>query len=108
MIYELRTYDSTPGELLALVDRFRRFTAEAQRRHGFRQIGFWTAQVGGENTQLIYMLQWDSYEQRNQCYAAIRSDPERARVFEESEVDGPILANVLNVMLEPTDFSPLQ
>jgi hypothetical protein len=54
------------------------------------------------------MLQWDSYEQRNRCYAAIRSDPERTRVFEESEVDGPILANVLNVMLEPTDFSPLQ
>jgi len=108
MIYELRTYDSTPGELPALVDRFRRFTAEAQRRHGFKQIGFWTAQVGGESTQLIYMLQWDSYEQRNRCYAAIRSDPERTRVFEKSEVDGPILANVLNVMLEPIDFSPLQ
>ena len=108
MIYELRTYDSTPGELPALVDRFRRFTAEAQRLHGFKQIGFWTAHVGGESTQLVYMLQWDSYEQRNRCYAAIRSDPERTRVFEESEVDGPILANVLNVMLEPTDFSPLQ
>ncbi len=108
MVYELRTYTATPGELPALVDRFRRFTAEAQRRHGFRQIGFWTAQVGGENTQLIYMLQWESYEERNRCYEAIRSDPERARVFAESEVDGPILANVLNVMLEPTDFSPLQ
>ena len=108
MIYELRTYDSTPSVLPTLVDRFRRFTAEAQRWHGFRQIGFWTAQVGGENTQLIYVLQWESYEDRNCCYTAIRSDPERVRVFEESEVDGPILANVYNVMLEPTDFSPLQ
>jgi hypothetical protein len=97
-----------PGELPAVVDRFRRCTAEAQRRHGFRQIGFWTAQVGGENTQLIYMLQSESYEERNRCYDAIRSDPEQARVFAESEAAGPILASVLNVMLEPTDFSPLQ
>jgi hypothetical protein len=108
MIYELRTYTAMPGELPAVVDRFRRFTAEAQRRHGFRQIGFWTAQVGGENTQLIYMLQSESYEERNRCYDAIRSDPEQARVFAESEAAGPILASVLNVMLEPTDFSPLQ
>jgi hypothetical protein len=54
------------------------------------------------------MLQWESYEERNRCYDAIRSDPERARVFAESEAAGPILASVLNVMLEPTDFSPLQ
>ena len=108
MIYELRTYDATPGALPALVDRFRRFTAEAQRRHGFRQVGFWTAQVGGESAQLVYMLQWESYEERDRCYDSIRSDPERARVFAESEKDGPILASVHNVMLEPTDFSPLQ
>ena len=53
------------------------------------------------------MLGWESYEERNRCFAAFRADPERARVFAESEKDGPIVADVQNVMLAPTDFSPL-
>ena len=62
------------------------------REHGIKQIGFWTAQVGRESTQLMYMMQWESYGERNRCYDAIHSNLERA----------------LDVMLKPTDFSPLQ
>ena len=108
MFYELRTYTACPGKLPNVVARFRDFTADAFTSYGFRIIGFWTAQIGGSSHELVYMLGWESYEERNLCFAAFRADPERARVFAESEKDGPIVANVHNVMLDPTDFSPLK
>ena len=108
MLYELRTYEAMPGKLPNVVRRFGDFTAQAFERHGFHIVGFWTAQMGGYNNQLIYMLGWESYEERDRCFAAFRADPERARVFAESEKDGPIVARVHNVMLEPTDYSPLK
>ena len=108
MLYELRTYDAAPGKLSAVVDRFGNFTAKAFERHGFHIVGFWTAQMGGYNNQLIYMLAWESYEERERCFAAFRADPERQRVFAESEKDGPIVERVHNVMLEPTSYSPLK
>ncbi len=107
MLYELRTYTACPGKLPNVVARFRDFTAAKFTEYGFRIIGFWTPQVGGSSHELIYMLGWESYEERNRCFAAFRGDPERARVFAESEKDGPIVADVQNVMLAPTDFSPL-
>lgn len=108
MFYELRTYTAMPGKLPNVVARFRDFTSEAFKRHGYHIIGFWTNHIGGSNQELIYMLQWESYEERIKCFAAFRSDPERTRVFAESEKDGPIISSVNNVMLEATDFSPLQ
>ncbi len=107
MLYELRTYTACPGKLPNVVARFRDFTSAKFTEYGFRIIGFWTPQVGGSSHELIYMLGWESYEERNRCFAAFRGDPERARVFAESEKDGPIVADVQNVMLAPTDFSPL-
>ena len=108
MLYELRTYDAAPGKHTAVVDRFGNYTVKAFEHHGFHIVGFWTAQMGGYNNQLIYMLAWESYEERDRCFAAFRADPERARVFAESEKDGPIVERVHNVMLEPTSYSPLQ
>ena len=99
MLYELRTYEAVPGKLSAIVDRFGDYTVKAFERHGFHVVGFWTPQMGGYNNQLIYMLAWESYEERERCFAAFRADPERARVFAESEKDGPIIERVHNVML---------
>ncbi len=107
MLYELRTYKACPGKLPNVVARFRDFTAAKFTEYGFRIIGFWTPQVGGSSHELIYMLAWESYDERNRCFAAFREDPDRARVFAESEANGPIVADVQNVMLAPTDFSPL-
>jgi hypothetical protein len=35
-------------------------------------------------------------------------DPDRARVFAESEKNGPIVQQVANTMLRPTAFSPMK
>lgn len=107
-LFELREYSAMPGKLPALVKRFGDFTIGAFKRHGFRQVGYWTPMMGGHNHSLIYMLAWESYEERTRQFAEHRADPERARAFAESERDGPLVENVATTMMEPTAFSPMK
>ena len=107
-LFELREYTAMPGKLPALVKRFGDFTITAFQRHGFRQVGYWTPRMGGHDHQLIYMLAWESYEERTRQFEEHRQDPERARVFAESERDGPLVEFTVNTMLEPTAFSPMK
>jgi len=97
-----------PGKLPALVHRFGSFTLGCFQRHGFRQVGYWTPFMGGHNHQLVYMLAWESYEERTRRFDEFRADPERQRVFAESEPDGPLVERTVNIMMEPTGFSPMK
>jgi hypothetical protein len=106
--FELREYDAMPGKLSALVNRFGSFTTNCFAKYGFRQVGFWTPFMGGHNHQLVYMLAWESYEERNRCFQEFRADPDRQRVFAESEKQGPLVERVTNVMMQPTAFSPMK
>ena len=107
MIYELRTYETIPGRLPALNERFANHTVGFFERHGIHVVGFWTEEVGTSN-QLVYMLGFDSLADREQKWAAFQSDPDWNRVRSESEVDGPINARVHNRILRPTNYSPKQ
>ena len=107
-LFELREYDSTPGNVSALVNRFGSFTTDCFRKHGFRQVGFWTPLFGSYDQHLVYMLAWKSHEEREQQFAEFRADPERERVFKESEKNGPLVERVVNTMLTPTAFSPMK
>ena len=106
--FELREYTAAPGKLAALVKRFGEFTVGAFERHGFRQVGYWLPRMGGHDHQLIYMLAWESYEERTRRFAEHRADPERERVFAESEREGPLVEHVATTMMEPTAFSPMR
>jgi len=107
MIYELRTYETIPGRLPALNERFANHTVGFFERHGIHVIGFWTEEVGTSN-QLVYMLGFDSLADRENKWAAFQADPDWNRVRSESEVDGPINARVHNRILRPTNYSPMQ
>ncbi len=106
-LFELREYDASPGKLPALVKRFGGFTSGAFQKFGFRQVGYWTPLIGLSN-QLIYMLAWESYEERSDKFRTFRADPERQRVFAESEKDGVLVERVTATMMEPTAFSPMK
>ena len=108
MLYELRVYEAMPGKLPALNNRFATFTLDAFKNHGFRVIGFWQPVMGGFSDQLIYMLAWESYEERQRCFSAFGSDPERQKVFAESEKDGPLVQRISTQLLQPTAYSPMQ
>ena len=107
-LFELREYDAMPGKRPTLVKRFGEFTIDCFKKYGFRQVGYWTPVMGGHNHQLIYLLAWESYEERNRCFEAFIADPERQRVFADSEKDGPVVERVTNAMIRPTAFSAMK
>ena len=108
MIYEYRIYEAMPGKMPDLHARFRNHTLKLFEKHGIKNIGYWTANVGEYSNRLLYMLAFESVQQRERAYAAFAADPEWQRVRAESEVNGPLVARVFNTLLTSTDYSPLK
>ena len=108
MIHELRVYRCLPGRLPALLKRFETTTLKLWEKHGIRQAGFWTTVIGESNQDLYYLLAWESLAEREAKWAAFQSDPEWIAKRAESEKDGPIVANIVNAILQPTAFSAVR
>lgn len=107
MLYETRIYEATPGKLGALNRRFADHTHALFLKHGFYVIGYWTELIGDSN-KLCYMLGWDDLNQRAEKFAAFGADPDWQKAREDSEKDGPLVANINNVIWNPTSYSPMQ
>ncbi len=107
MIHELRIYEAVPGKLPELNKRFETITLGLWERHGIRQAGFWTADIGTSN-ELVYLLEWESLAEREQKWSAFQSDPEWNEKRAQTEANGPIVARVRNSILRPTPYSKVQ
>ena len=60
-VFELRTYQATPGNLDNLHARFRDHTIRIFRKHGMEIVGFWSPTSEDERDDtLIYLLAHDS------------------------------------------------
>ena len=77
------------------------------KKHGLNVVGFWTEEFGANN-RLIYLLEFEDVAQRERAWGAFRADEERARLFAETEADGPLVARITNRLLRPTDYSPMR
>lgn len=108
MIYELRTYRAVPGRLPDVIARLRERILPIWARQGIRQSGFWTTLIGESDAHLIFLLAWESLAEREVKWQAFLDDPEWQKVRIDTESDGPIIANITNELLVPTDFSALK
>ena len=108
MIYEYRVYETLPGMLPALHARFRDHTTKIFERHGIKNIGYWTSEVGDFSDKLIYIVAFEDAGQRQRAWESFRKDPEWQKVRADSEANGLIVKRVFNTLLAPTDYSPLQ
>jgi hypothetical protein len=108
MIYELRVYQALPGRMSKLLKRFKDHTVSIWETHGIRPTGFWTTEVGTSNNELTYMLAWESLAERESKWTAFLKDPAWHKARDESERDGPIVANISNQILTPTSFSAMR
>ena len=109
IIYELRIYDTVPGKLPALHDRFQNHTLGFFKKHGIRVVGFWTEDVGtNTNNRLVYIVAYESLADREKKWGAFISDPDWLKVRAETEKDGPLVAKITNSILRPTPYSPMQ
>lgn len=108
MIYELRIYSCFGGRLPALHKRFQNHTVKLFEKHGIKNIGYWTHEVGPSRNQLVYLVAYQDLNARAQAWKNFRADPEWIKAAAESEKDGLIVEDVENRILAPTPYSPLQ
>ena len=108
MLYELRIYNCIPGRLPALLKRFETATLKIWETHGIRPAGFWTVQIGESNNDLYYFLAWESLAEREKKWTAFQTDPAWISARAESERDGPIIASIKSMILQPTAFSTVK
>jgi len=108
MIYEQRIYSCIPGRLPALLKRFETQTIGIWRKHGINPVGFWTVLVGDGSNDLHYLLAWESLADREKRWGVFQADPEWLKARDDSEKDGPIIANIKSAFLRPTAFSALK
>ena len=107
-VYELRTYTTNEGKLDNLNARFRDHTVALFDKHGMESVGYWvpTDEPQSANT-LIYVLRHESREAAGVSWRAFIQDPAWAKVAEESQKDGRILAKAPeSVYMDAADFSP--
>jgi NIPSNAP len=108
MIHELRTYRCVPGRKAELLSRFEKETLRIWEKHGIRQAGFWTTEIGESSQEIIYMLAWDSMAEREKRWGAFHVDPEWAAVVARTENDGQLVETISNQLLTPTAFSAVK
>jgi NIPSNAP len=105
MVYELRIYRVMNGRMADLLARFEHHTVPIMARHGFLQVGFWTTIVGRSEQHLTYLLAWESLAQRQEKWDAFLSDPEWLAIRKSTEENGPLIFDIENSLLRPTNFS---
>ena len=108
VIYEMRIYRCLPGRLPELLKRNETVVPKIWEKHGIRQAGFFTTIIGESNNELTYLLAWESLAEREQKWGAFIADPEWVAARAESEKDGPIVANIVSSLLQPTSFSSVR
>lgn len=120
-VYELRIYYPNEGKLDDLLARFRNHTTGLFERHGFTNVGYWVTRPGEKPSfadqmiavnqgkeSLLYIVSFSNMDTRNAAWEAFVNDPEWIKVYEESRVDGPLVRDIHQVFLNPTDFSTLK
>src|SRR5579871_3339272 len=108
VIYEMRVYRCLPGRLPALLKRNETTVPKIWAKHGIRQAGFFTTLIGASNQDVTYFLAWESLAERERKWTAFVSDPEWIAARNQSEADGPIVANMASQFLTPTAFSSVK
>jgi len=108
-VFEMRTYYAHPGRMKALHERFRNHTCKLFEKHGMTLIGFWSPldpKVAEE--KMVYILAYPSKEAADKAWAGFRKDPDWIKARDASEKDGPIVARVESLYLNPTDYSAIK
>ncbi len=108
-VFELRTYYAHPGKMEALHARFRDHTNKLFVKHGMTLVGYWSPMdAKGAEEKLIYILAFPSKSSADKSWAGFRNDPDWKAARAKSEENGPLVAKIESVYMNPTDYSPIK
>jgi len=102
MIYELREYIAHAGAAEKLHRRFADHTFELFRRHQLTLVHFWTDPA--RPARIVYLLAFDSQQQRDAAWAGFQADPDWKAIKEASEADGPLIASSSSSILNEAPY----
>lgn len=105
-VFELRTYTSHEGKLDAVVARFRDHTIKLFEKHGLTNIGYWVPRE--QPNTLIYLIAHPSRDAATRNWDAFRKDADWIAARAASEANGPLVAKVQSVYMDPTNFSGIK
>ena len=108
-VFEMRTYTAPDGKLPELQARFRDHTMRIFQKHGMTNVGYWVPQdAPAKDNTLIYIISHASRDAAKKSWADFAADPEWKKVSAESQVNGRIVAGVVSVYMDATDYSPIK
>lgn len=104
-VYEMRIYYAAPGKLDALNARFRDHTVKLFEKHGITNVGYFTP-IDNKEQKLVYFLSYPTREAREASWKAFVKDPAWQKAQKVSELNGKLVAKVVSVFMQATDYSP--
>lgn len=106
MIYEVREYVTVPGRMGALVKRNNEVSLPLFAKHDMRNVFMGVTEIGdNSNNELVYVLEWDSYAEMAQKWAAYLNDREWIEAKAASEANGPFLERIRRRFINPSSFT---
>jgi hypothetical protein len=105
-VFEMRTYTTHEGKLEDLQARFRNHTVKYFEKHGMTNIGYWVPR--DQPNTLVYILAYPSRDAATKGWDTFRKDEGWIAARTASEANGPIVAKVNSVFMDPTNFSGLK
>ena len=105
-VFEMRTYITHDGKLDDLQARFRNHTTKFFEKHGMTNVGYWVPR--DQPNTLVYILAYPSKDAATKAGDGFRKDEGWIAARTASEANGPIVAKVISVFMDPTNFSGLK
>jgi hypothetical protein len=99
MIYEIRVYESVPGQAEAMRKRFKNEVIPRLPRHGIELVGAFISPI--EDDKLTYVTRFVDEEARKKGWTSFGADPEWKAVKAASELHGPLLQSQSISVLSP-------
>lgn len=109
-IFSMRTYYTNEGKLDDLHTRFREHTMEIFKNNGMQNIAYFNLDKeheGADNT-LVYLITFPDTVARKQMWSSFSQDENWKEVYANSIKDGRLVGSIVDILLEPTGFSPLK
>jgi hypothetical protein len=109
-IFELRIYESpTQKQLGFLHERFAGGEIGLFHKSGIHPMLYADTLIGPDQPSMVYLIPFESQDQREKAWAAFRENPEWAKLRDESiRRGGEIVRNITNMLLVPTTFSMIR
>ena len=110
MIYEMRRYEALPGKMAALHEVMEKIAMPVFEKLGMEVVGVWEPSVGDFSNVLMYILAWDSVDERNRKWEAFLKDSDWIEPRSEiaKREGGPLVEREIYYFLSPTSYSPLK